>query len=213
MYECQYNPSVIHQFELDNIDHEEEDEIERKPEYIVETEEFNEETKKIYAENVHSKLLAKEWFKKVDAFEMFTNYWSYGRGLHAMPTHNIYVPVTHNIMPKPKFRDYDKEDQVGEDFTYRTREQHTHARAKVAPNSLKPSPFSPPLPSGDFERSKIAHMTYEVPRNKFNKDRRLSKSKRNNHSSISMPLKWRFSTTVGLTEEQERAEMEKFNLT
>lgn len=122
MYECQYNPSVIYQFELENIDHEEEDEIERKPEYIVETEEFQEETKKIYAENVHSKLLAKEWFKKVDAFEMFTNYWSYGRGLHAMPTHNIYVPVTHNIMPKPKFRDYDKEDQVGEDFTYRTRE-------------------------------------------------------------------------------------------
>jgi hypothetical protein len=41
---------------------------------------------------------------------MLTNYWSYGRGLHAMPKHNIYVPVQNNIMPRPKFRDYDKED-------------------------------------------------------------------------------------------------------
>ena len=172
---------MLYAFELDNIDSEDEDEKERRPEAIIETEEFYQETKNIYAENVHEKLLAKEWFKKVDAFEMFTNYWSYGRGLHAMPTHNIYVPVTQNIMPRPKFRDYDKEDQLGEDFTYRNKDEHTHARAKVAPSTLKPSPFSPPLQSIDFMRSDMAHMTYDIPKNKFNKDRRLSKSKRKNH--------------------------------
>ena len=172
---------MLYAFELDNIDSEDEDEKERRPEAIIETEEFYQETKNIYAENVHEKLLAKEWFKKVDAFEMFTNYWSYGRGLHAMPTHNIYVPVTQNIMPRPKFRDYDKEDQLGEDFTYRNKDEHTHARAKVAPSTLKPSPFSPPLQSIDFTRSRLAHTTYDIPKNKFNKDRRLSKSKRKNH--------------------------------
>jgi hypothetical protein len=89
---------------------EDEDEKERLPERIIETEEFYQDTKKTYSEKVHDKLINREWFKKVDALEMFTNFWSYGRGLHAMPTHNIYVPVTQTIMPKPKFRDYNKED-------------------------------------------------------------------------------------------------------
>jgi hypothetical protein len=54
--------------------------------------------------------LRKEWFKKVDALEMFVDYWSYGRGLTSMPAHNIYVPVSNTIMPRPKFRDYNKDD-------------------------------------------------------------------------------------------------------
>jgi hypothetical protein len=110
LYECQYNPEVIYSFDLDEIDMEDEDEKERLPERIIETEEFYQDTKKTYSEKVHDKLINREWFKKVDALEMFTNFWSYGRGLHAMPTHNIYVPVTQTIMPKPKFRDYNKED-------------------------------------------------------------------------------------------------------
>jgi hypothetical protein len=28
-----------------------------------------------------------------------------------------------------------------------------------------------------------------------------------------MPMKWRFSTSIGLSEDQEKADMEKFNLT
>lgn len=89
--------------------------------------------------------MRKEWFKKVDALEIFADYWSYGRGITSMPTHNIYVPVSNTIMPRPKFRDYNKEDQTGEDFTYRTRDSHTPSVAKSKPNTLKPSPFSPPI--------------------------------------------------------------------
>lgn len=116
-------------------------------------------------------------------------------------------------MPKPKFRDYNKEDQVGEDFTYRTRESHTHNRAKVAMSTLKPSPFSPALASGDNSRSELAYTLLEVPKSKFNKDRRLSKSKRTNHTSINLPMKWRFSTTVGLSEQAEEEAIQEFNLT
>ena len=36
--------------------------------------------------------------------ELFTDYWTYGRSLASMPTHNVYVPVTTNIMPRPRFR-------------------------------------------------------------------------------------------------------------
>ena len=63
-----------------------------------------------YAGVLHNKLLRKERFKKVDAFEMFTDYWSIGRGLHVMPKHNSYVPVAHTIMPRPNLRDYTKDD-------------------------------------------------------------------------------------------------------
>lgn len=128
-----------------------------------------------------------------------------------MPTHNIYVPVTHTIMPRPKLRDYDKEDQLGTDFTYRTRESHTHARAKVAPNTLKPVGFSPIVESNELENSRYAHSNYGIPLGKFKKDRRLSKSRREAHKTVRIPLTWRFSTTIGLSEEQEAKAMEEFN--
>ena len=45
--------------------------------------------------------------------------------MKSMPQHNIYIPVSNTIMPRPKFRDYDKEDEEGKDFTYRTPNMHT----------------------------------------------------------------------------------------
>jgi hypothetical protein len=57
-----------------------------------------------------------------------------------MPTHNIYVPVANPIMPIPKFRDYDKEDHQGKDFTFRNRDRHT-VSPTMEPSSLKPEPF------------------------------------------------------------------------
>lgn len=130
-----------------------------------------------------------------------------------MPMHNIYVPVLQTIMPKPKFRDYNKEDQIGEDFTYRTRESHTHVRAKIAPSTIKPSPFSPPLQHNANAKSELAHLLYEQPGHKWNKYRRLSKSKQGNIKSINIPMKWRFSTTVGLSEKAEEDAIASFNLT
>lgn len=40
LYECQYNPNVIYQFDLDDIDEEDEEDRERMPETIIQTEEF-----------------------------------------------------------------------------------------------------------------------------------------------------------------------------
>lgn len=65
-----------------------------KPERIIESKNFRDTCAETYQSKVQGHLIDKKWFKKVDALEMFTNYWSYGRGLHAMPKHNIYVPVT-----------------------------------------------------------------------------------------------------------------------
>ena len=124
---------------------------------------------------------------------MFTNYWSYGRGLHTMPKHNIYVPVQTNIMPRPQFRNYEKEDQVGTDFTYRNKDS-------VAPNvfkgkltdTLKPHPFSPALQTDENELSKYNHLVISPPYKKYKRIRRLSKDKRSIHKSNfgQFPTKW-----------------------
>jgi len=97
-----------------------------------------------------------------------------------MPMHNLYVPTSENIMPRPKFRDYTKEDQEGKDFTYRTRESNPPSRALTEPSTIKASPFSPALPEPD--------MTTPYYMNPYNKeehavkkwkkiDRRLSRPK------------------------------------
>ena len=92
---------------------------------------------------MNRRLIEKKWFTKVEAFEQFTNLWSFGRGASQMPMHNVYVPVNQTIMPRPKFRDYNKEDQEGKDFTYRAVNKHSVQPGILPQESLKPSPFSP----------------------------------------------------------------------
>jgi hypothetical protein len=67
-----------------------------------------------------------------------------------MPSHNIYVPVAHTIMPRPKLYNMTKEDQTGKDYTYRTRDEHTPQVAFTRHNSLKPQPLSPAPPKQDL---------------------------------------------------------------
>lgn len=55
----------------------------------------------------------KKWFTKVEALEKFMDFFNYGRGPKFIPKHNMYMPVQHTIMPRPKFRDYNKEDETG----------------------------------------------------------------------------------------------------
>lgn len=149
----------------------------------------------MYRDHVHSSLLKKEYFTKVEALECFMDLWFHGRTLGTMPVHNSYVPVGNNIMPRPKFRDYDKEDQEGKDFTFRSREySHITNNVRGTPSSLKPEPFSP-IPIKDPTNEIYARQHYEpVPRMKFKKDRKLSYSKRNSNRSVNLPLRWRFST-------------------
>ena len=79
----------------------------------------------MYQGEVHSKLINREWFKKVDALEQFTDYWSFGRGMNSMPSHNIYVPVSHTIMPRPKLFDTSKDDQSGAAFSMKSSTNHS----------------------------------------------------------------------------------------
>ena len=79
-------------------------------------------------------------------------------------------------------------------------------------NSLKPSPFSPAPPKQDL--SDYAHMQYKIENMKFNTPYRLNKTKRQKHTSISMPLRWRFSTMnrEGLTEAEEQSRIDQFEM-
>jgi hypothetical protein len=109
---------------------------------------------------------------------MFTNFWVLPKKKANMPTHNIYVPTTNTLMPIPKFRDYDKEDQIGADFTYRTRENHTPS-VTTQPSTLKPSPLSPA--PGSFKNMRAIYNDKrafnEKRKHKWTQDRRLGKSR------------------------------------
>ena len=145
---------------------------------------------------------------------MFTNFWSYGRGVNFMPKHNIYVPTPHTIMPRPKFRDMNKwDDQEGKDWTYRTREDHAPNKGFNTPDTIRPSPMSPAPPKEDlvtpFLMTDPMHQRF-----KWNKYRRLSKSRRDSYRSINMPSKWKsFSTSTrnSMTEEEEKKAILEFD--
>jgi|TARA_B110000285_G_C15135933_1_gene626901 hypothetical protein len=109
---------------------------------------------------------------------MFTNFWVLPKKKANMPTHNIYVPTKNTLMPIPKFRDYDKEDQVGGDFTYRNRENHSPS-SLTQPSTLKPHPLSPA--PGSFKNIRAIYNDKrafnEKRKHKWTQDRRLGKSK------------------------------------
>lgn len=109
--------------------------------------------------------------------EMFTDYWTYGRSLAHMPSHNVYVPVTTNIMPRPKFRDYSKNDQNANDFTFRDRNSMApdYFTSKMA-STLKPHPFSPKLRVDENKASRLQYEQIIEPKKKFKRIRRLSKN-------------------------------------
>lgn len=88
------------------------------------------------------------------------------------------MPVRHNILPRPKMRDYNKEDQEGLDLTYRTSDLHTVQPGRIMPDTMRPVPFSPALHDKEQDRSRYAHTYYEDPMKRFRKSRRLSKTKR-----------------------------------
>ena len=120
----------------------------------------------------------KEWFTKVEAFEQFVDFETIGRlGKQYTPLHNAYIPVEYTVMPIPKFRNYDKEDQIGTDFTHRSREKHTHS-AIIKPSTMRPSTLSPA--PGSFRNlraiynDKKAHNVTK--QHRWEKYRRLSKS-------------------------------------
>jgi hypothetical protein len=118
------------------------------PEYICQSDHFRDQVLKEYQKKVQTKLLKKEWFTKVEAFEDVTDFWNIGKGKGRVPEVGIYVPVAYTIMPRPKFRDYSKDDE-GNDYTLKTDERHTVSPATSVPSTLKPAPFSPPLQNID----------------------------------------------------------------
>ena len=145
LYETGHNPYVVYELGLNLLDYSGEDPEDqaRLPEAVARSPEFKERALTMYESYVHDAMARKTWFSKVAAFEQFTDTWSYGRNLSDMPTHNIFVPNENPIMPLPKFRNYEREDHEGKDFTYRSRDQH-NVSALTKPSTLKPAPLQPP---------------------------------------------------------------------
>lgn len=141
IYECRHNPLIHYEYGFNAIDVNDMDDYQRSPEILCETEQFREMAEEHFSEKSHELLMDKQYFKKVDALEMFTDYWSYGRSMKSMPMHNLYVPTAHTIMPRPKFKDYDKNDLVaGQTFSHRTKDLHTpQPGSSNLPNTLKPT--------------------------------------------------------------------------
>ena len=126
--------------------------------------------------------------------------------------HNIYVPVSSTIMPRPKFRDFNKEDQEGKDFTYRNVDQHSVQPGITRQESLKPSPFSPALPSRDLTQNTKYSMKQAKMR--WNMPYRLNRNKRTKHFVISTPVTWKFSTYIGgttMSEADEEKAIQEYN--
>lgn len=94
-----------------------------------------------YHNETQSCLTQRTWFTKVQALEQFTDLTTMGKGVAYRPTHTEYIPMQHNIMPRPKFRDYDKEDETGADFTYRTKEKHAVDAASTPASTVRPDGF------------------------------------------------------------------------
>lgn len=109
---------------------------------MVETQEFYDLVKEEYDSRVYTNLLQKKYFTKVEALEIFTNFWSVGRTIRHYPKHNFFNPVA-TILQRPKFRDYRNEDTVGSDFDFRTHEEKTPQSAVVPASTLRPEPFQP----------------------------------------------------------------------
>jgi len=97
-------------------------------------------------------------------------------------------------MPKPRFRDYDKEDQFGKDFSYRTKDQHTPQPGMENVSTLKPTGFAPRLYSKNHWHHEYEFYNNMPSMRKWGKYRRLSKNQRNSWRSVKFPVFRKFST-------------------
>lgn len=199
VYDCTYDPELVHEHDLYEFDHEDPSYADASPEHLATTDYFREQVLEEYTRTVRTKLLSKEWFTKVEALEDCTDYWEHGVGPGRIPDVNVYVPVTHTIMPRPKFRDYNKRkvDQTGADFTLKTKQRHTVSPATSIPESLKPEPFSPAFKTTARRDAEYAHGEYQLPKMRWGAPYRLNKTKRNKGLvGTDIPSVWRFSTMV-----------------
>lgn len=156
-------------------------------------------------------MLEKEWFKKVDAFEEFTDYWAFGRGIKSFPTRGVYYPVRSNIMLRPKFRNYDKEDMSGKTFSLLTKDNHTVSPAFEEHSSLTAEGFKPPIQS----KNKSTYATYAYKENGMKAGKmkwdsvRLNKTKRQKNDVSRVPqMIWRFSTFIDRGQQVPRQQTE-----
>lgn len=198
LYEATYNPNVVYEFELQGLEPGHPEYAERAPEMVIQGEAFRASVLEEFQLEVHDALLEKRWFSKVEAIENFTDYWSYGRGVTAAEHQPMYVPVSNNILPRPKFRDYSKQDQVGREFSYRRPGVHTPA-AHEPPSSLKPVPVYPiPGLKEDYTAHYVDDKYRVAPRKVWHGHKRLGKNKRTLHLSNARGThsRWRFSTFV-----------------
>lgn len=71
----------------------------------LDSQEFADEIEQKFAEKQRKAMLERKPFTLQDALESVMEYWMLGRNVWEIPTHNIYVPVKHTIMPKPDLGD------------------------------------------------------------------------------------------------------------
>ena len=199
LYELKYDPNVAIEYGVHTLDPSDPFDAQLLPDRYVRSRAFREDMKDLYQSKVRGHLLNKEYYTKASALEELTDLYDMGRGPAHRPKANEYEHVPVNIMPRPKFRNYDKEDELGEDFTYRTKDGDTVAPAVFSMTTMKPQKFQPEVPYHDAgkDRDEFDRSLVYKPMRKWNKYRRLSKSRRTNFTFSQMSMPWRnFGTLV-----------------
>lgn len=116
------------------------------PDNYIESDAFHERVEAVYNDEVQQNLIERAWFTKVDALDMFTEHVAHDRGLEYMPTHSVYKPVVHNIMPRPKL--WRRHDDEKEDFTYRPADGGHYAPG-IYNTNLSPTGWTPAIGKGE----------------------------------------------------------------
>lgn len=71
----------------------------------VKSEEFVDDCRKRFSQRVQAKLLRRDQFKLVEAFEETIDFWQTNLHLFTQPEANVYIPVRNTIMKKPNMMD------------------------------------------------------------------------------------------------------------
>lgn len=119
-------------------------------EHIAQSPQFRAQVREEYHNKCAAALVDKEIYSLVEALEDFTDYWTLGITMRKMPLHGAYIPVRTNIMTRPKFRNYDLDDELGKEHSYLTKDNHNIQPGFTEASTVRPVGMKPKLRHSDI---------------------------------------------------------------
>jgi len=136
----------------------------------VKSEIFTKDCRAHFKGKLQQALLRGQWFTLADALDDTVDFLTYGKSFSDWPLKNVYIPVRHNIMPKPNMQEHEK-DELGYHF------------GKDTYDGLRVNPIRQANPLKGYKMNQLGPIpkaptadTYMV--SKFGRYRRISHMKR-----------------------------------